>query len=122
VRKRSREVAMEHEDDDEEEPVQEEAPVVEEKPKKEKRQKLQASVEKSTPVPVVPVTPVVTEGPRKRGRKSSVQIALAVVEASPPEPKPRRSCTIKETKETTPKSKNLYSLTMRLLQFNLYLR
>lgn len=97
---------MEHEDDDE--PTAEEdevAPVIVEKPKKEKRQKLH--VEKPVPEPELPPTPVVTEGPKKRGRKSSVVAAPVVVEA-PPEPKPRRSCTIKETKEPDPKceSKN----------------
>jgi hypothetical protein len=101
MRKRSREVAMEHEDDDEPTAEEEEAPVIEEKPKKEKRQKLHT--EKPAPEPELPPTPVVTEGPKKRGRKSSVAVAPSVVEITP-EPKPRRSCTIKETKEPDPKS------------------
>jgi hypothetical protein len=95
---------MEHEDGDEPTAEEEEVPVVTEKPKKEKRQKLH--VEKPAPEPELPPTPVVTEGPKKRGRKSSVVVAPVVVE-TPPQPKPRRSCTIKETKERDPKCKTL---------------
>ncbi|CAB3369856.1 Hypothetical predicted protein [Cloeon dipterum] len=107
VRKRSREVAIEHEEEDEAEKADEEEekeePVAEEKPKK--RQRIQQSPEKSTPVLVEPVTPAAKEGPRKRGRKPSV-ITPAMAEKPLPSPVPetkqRRSCTIKE--KAAPKS------------------